>query len=173
MKLEFFTPLCIVFGLFGKVHMDFSNNSGHSSSGSSNDTMVLNNMLAREILKRQALENKVTTLERQIQSLVTDVATTKTTYMGLQHAVEGISLRQNNMAGSLQTITQRLDSESDDIKQRLRSLSNITNRIQISGGHGKYNLLWSSRPRGAVVRAEEQRSDDPCVPRSNPTVGRW
>ena len=27
-------------------------------------------------------------------------------------------------------------------------------------------------PRGAVVRAEAQRSGDPCVPGSNPTVGR-
>jgi hypothetical protein len=27
------------------------------------------------------------------------------------------------------------------------------------------NQSHSSRPRGAVVRAEAQRSDDPCVPR--------
>ncbi|XP_048767905.2 uncharacterized protein LOC125674702 isoform X1 [Ostrea edulis] len=113
--------------------MDFSNNSENSSFGSSNDTKVLNNMLAREILKRQALENKVTTLERQIQALVTDVAATKTTYMTLQHATEGVSLRQNNMAASLQTITQRVDSENDNIKQRLRYLSNITSKLQTSG----------------------------------------
>jgi hypothetical protein len=29
-----------------------------------------------------------------------------------------------------------------------------------------------SSTRGAVVRAEAQGSDDPCVPGSNPTVGR-
>jgi hypothetical protein len=32
-------------------------------------------------------------------------------------------------------------------------------------------IVVISRPRGAVVRAEEKRSDDPCVPGSNPTVG--
>jgi hypothetical protein len=31
--------------------------------------------------------------------------------------------------------------------------------------------LGLSRPRGAVARAEAQRSDDPYVPGSNPTVG--
>jgi hypothetical protein len=35
-----------------------------------------------------------------------------------------------------------------------------------------YNASLSFVPRGAVVRAEAQRSDDPCVPGSNPTVGR-
>jgi hypothetical protein len=43
--------------------------------------------------------------------------------------------------------------------------------IATDAGH-LYKLTIFSRPRGAVVRAEAQEFDDPCVPGSNPTVGR-
>ncbi|XP_061177308.1 uncharacterized protein LOC133186045 [Saccostrea echinata] len=103
------------------------NNNSQSPTTDSSDKMVLNNLLAREILKRQALETKVATLERQIQALVSDVAASKTKYTALEHTVQKNSLRQTNMATSLQTITKRVDSEYINIRQSLDHLSGIIN----------------------------------------------
>ncbi|XP_062572619.1 uncharacterized protein LOC134234547 [Saccostrea cucullata] len=128
MQLKFSLVLIVVFGLFGKTFMEtLGSNSSQNPTTDSSDKTVLNNLLAREILKRQALENKVTTLERQIQALVSDVAANKATYTSLEHTVNGNSLLQTNMATSLQTITKRMDSENVNIRQSLDHLSGVIN----------------------------------------------
>lgn len=90
-------------------------------------------MLAREILQRQSLENKVATLERQITALISDVTNGQRACSALQRDVQGISLKQNNMASSLQTITQLVDSENVNMRESLRNLSDITSNLLSKG----------------------------------------
>jgi hypothetical protein len=51
----------------------------------------------------------------------------------------------------------------------LKLMLSIISHVQLTLG---LPTQFQSCPRGAVVRAEVQRSDDPCIPGLNPTVGR-
>lgn len=151
-----FIAMAAVLGLMDTVYMytDTGNNSENSSSGPSSNTTVLNNLLAREIVQRQILENKVMTLERQIQALVSDVAKSKSACTTLQRDVQGISLRQTNMATSLQTITQRVDSENVNIKESIQHLSNIATSLQSNSGRGKHlpYYVFVQRTLGVITK---------------------
>lgn len=137
-SLEFFHIVCSDSGITSENSLSDNNNSANSPSESSSNTTILNNMLAREILHRQVLENKVATLERQITALIGDVANGQRACSVLQRDVQGISLRQNNMASSLQTITQRVDSKNVNMKASLRNLSNITSKLLRKDTQCKY-----------------------------------
>ena len=154
--------MAAVLGLMDTVNMytDTGNNSENSSSGPSSNTTVLNNLLAREIVQRQILENKVVTLERQIQALVSDVAKSKSACATLQRDVQGISLRQTNMATSLQTITQRVDSENVNIKESIQHLSNIATSLQSNSGRGKHlpYYVFVQRTLGVITKIHWRNS---------------
>lgn len=138
MQHGYFIVLVEILGFFHTACSGSGNNSENSSSSSRNTT-ILNNMLAREILQRQSLENKVATLERQITALISDVTNGQRACSALQRDVQGISLKQNNMASSLQTITQLVDSENVNMRESLRNLSDITSKLLSKGSQCKYN----------------------------------
>lgn len=129
MRHGYFIALVEILGFFHAACSGSGNNSGNTSSSSSSNTTILNNMLAREILQRQTLENRVATLERQITVLISDAMNGQRACSALQRDVQGISLKQNNMASSLQTITQRVDSENVNMRESLGNLSDITSKL--------------------------------------------
>lgn len=138
MRHGYFIGLVEILGFFHTACSGSGNNSENTSSSSSSNTTILNNMLAREILQRQALENRVATLERQITVLISDAMNGQKACSALQRDVQGISLKQNNMASSLQTITQRVDSENANMRESLRNLSDITSKLLSKDSQCKY-----------------------------------
>lgn len=141
MQHGYFITLVEIWGFFHTACSGSGNNSENFSSSSSSNTTILNNMLAREILQRQALENKVATLERQITALISDVTSGQRACSALQRDVQGISLKQNNMGSSLQMITQRVDSENVNMRESFRNLSDITSKLLSKDSQCKYTYL--------------------------------
>lgn len=138
MRHGYFIALVEILGFFHTACSGSGNNSENTSSSSSSNTTILNNMLAREILQRQALENRVATLERQITVLISDTMDGQRACSALQRDVQGISLKQNNVASSLQTITQRVDSENVNMRESLGNLSDITSKLLSKYSQCKY-----------------------------------
>lgn len=141
MRHGYFIALVEILGFFHAACSGSGNNSGNTSSSSSSNTTILNNMLAREILQRQTLENRVATLERQITVLISDAMNGQRVCSALQRDVQGISLKQNNMASSLQTITQRVDSENVNMRESLWNLSDITSKLLSKDSQCKYTYF--------------------------------
>lgn len=141
MRHGYFIALVEILGFFHTACSGSGNKSENTSSSSSSNTTILNNMLAREILQRQALENRVATLERQITVLISDAMNGQRACSALQRDVQGISLKQNNMASSLQTITQRVDSENANMRESLRNLSDITSKLLSKDSQCKYTYF--------------------------------
>lgn len=165
MRHGYFIALVEILGFFHTACSGSGNNSENASSSSSSNTTILNNMLAREILQRQALENRVATLERQITVLISDTMDSQRACSALQRDVQGISLKQNNVASSLQTITQRVDSENVNMRESLRNLSDITSKLLSKDSQCKYTYssLYHFHPIFVFSKISLLKSSPFCV----------
>lgn len=169
MRHGYFIALVEILGFFHTACSGSGNNSENTSSSSSSNTTILNNMLAREILQRQTLENRVATLERQITVLISDTMDGQRACSALQRDVQGISLKQNNMASSLQTITQRVDSENANMRESLRNLSDITSKLLSKDSQCKYTYssLYHFHPIFVFSKILLLKSSPFCVSRKS------